>query len=122
LQTVNCFCQLLSANCFSPQRRRISKVYSEIILQTANCLLPNAHCFFCKLQLTYYLYFINNYMHIIPQILFLAVAAFAIWFFTKNIMQIRKNIFLGQAQDLSDNKNLRWKNVLLLALGQKKNV
>jgi heterodisulfide reductase subunit C len=59
-------------------------------------------------------------MHIIPQILFLALAAFAIWFFTKNIMQIRANIFLGQAQDLSDNKNLRWKNVLLLALGQKK--
>jgi heterodisulfide reductase subunit C len=59
-------------------------------------------------------------MHIIPQILFLAVSAFAIWFFTKNIIQIRKNIFLGQAQDLSDNKNLRWKNVFLLALGQKK--
>jgi heterodisulfide reductase subunit C len=35
-------------------------------------------------------------------------------------MQIRANIFLGQAQDLSDNKNLRWKNVFLLALGQKK--
>lgn len=59
-------------------------------------------------------------MHLIPQILFLAVAAFAIWLFTKNILQIRSNIFLGQPQDLSDNKNLRWKNVLLLALGQKK--
>ena len=59
-------------------------------------------------------------MHIIPQILFLAVAAAAIWLFTKNIIQIRKNIFLGQALDLSDNKNLRWKNVFLLALGQKK--
>ena len=59
-------------------------------------------------------------MHFIPQILFLAVAAVAIWLFTKNIIQIRKNIFLGQALDLSDNKNLRWKNVFLLALGQKK--
>jgi heterodisulfide reductase subunit C len=59
-------------------------------------------------------------MHIIPQILFLAIAAFAIWFFYKNITQIRTNIFLGQPQDLSDNKNLRWKNVFLLALGQKK--
>lgn len=59
-------------------------------------------------------------MHIIPQILFLAISGFAIWFFYKNISQIRTNIFLGQPQDLSDNKNLRWKNVFLLALGQKK--
>jgi heterodisulfide reductase subunit C len=59
-------------------------------------------------------------MQIIFQILFLAVSGFAVWLFTKNISQIRKNIFLGQPQDLSDNKNLRWKNVLLLALGQKK--
>lgn len=59
-------------------------------------------------------------MHIIPQILFLAISGFAIWFFYKNISQIRTNIFIGQPQDLSDNKNLRWKNVFLLALGQKK--
>lgn len=33
---------------------------------------------------------------------------------------MRRNIFLGKDENLSDNKNLRWKNVVLLALGQKK--
>ena len=35
-------------------------------------------------------------------------------------MQIRRNILLGKDEDLSDNKPLRWKNLMLLALGQKK--
>ncbi len=34
--------------------------------------------------------------------------------------QIKKNILLGRDKDLSDNPGLRWKNVLLLAFGQKK--
>ncbi len=59
-------------------------------------------------------------MHLIPQIIFIAVLASAIWLFTKNIIQIRKNIFLGHAENLNDNPVLRWKNLLLLALGQKK--
>ena len=59
-------------------------------------------------------------MHFVPQILFVAILAIAIWLFTKNILQIRRNIFLGVAEDLSDNKPLRWRNLLLLALGQKK--
>jgi heterodisulfide reductase subunit C len=44
----------------------------------------------------------------------------SVWLFTKNILQIRRNIFLGQPEDMSDNKPLRWRNLLLLALGQKK--
>ena len=59
-------------------------------------------------------------MHFVPQILFVAILATAIWWFTKNIMQIRRNIFLGQSEDLTDNKALRWRNLLLLAFGQKK--
>ena len=59
-------------------------------------------------------------MHLIPQILFVAILAAAVWLFTKNILQIRRTIFLGQPEDLSDNKPQRWKNLLLLALGQKK--
>lgn len=58
-------------------------------------------------------------MQIVQQILFILVSAFAIWFFTKKIKQIRRNILLGRDQDLSDNKGQRWKNVLLLAFGQK---
>jgi heterodisulfide reductase subunit C len=59
-------------------------------------------------------------MPILFQIVFVACLAFASWLFAKNIMQIRRNILLGQDEDLTDNKPLRWKNLLLLALGQKK--
>lgn len=59
-------------------------------------------------------------MHIIPQLLFIALAAAATWLFTKNILAIRRNIFLGRAEDLSDNPSRRWRNLLLLAFGQKK--
>lgn len=59
-------------------------------------------------------------MHLLFQILFIGILAAAIWLFTKNIMAIRRNIFLGREENFSDNAGLRWKNVLLLALGQKK--
>ena len=59
-------------------------------------------------------------MQYIPQIIFLAILGFSVWLFTKNIIRIRKNIFLGKAEDVSDHKNLRWRNLFLLALGQKK--
>ena len=59
-------------------------------------------------------------MHLLFQIIFIACLGFAVWLFTKNIMQIRRNILLGKDEDLSDNKPLRWKNLMLLALGQKK--
>jgi heterodisulfide reductase subunit C len=59
-------------------------------------------------------------MSIVFQILFAACVAFAGWLFAKNIMQVRRNILLGKDEDLSDNKPLRWKNLMLLALGQKK--
>ena len=35
-------------------------------------------------------------------------------------MEIRRNILLGKDEDYSDNKAARWKNLLLLAFGQKK--
>lgn len=47
-------------------------------------------------------------------------AGFAVWLFTKNILQIRRNIFLGKPENLTDNPAQRWRNLLLLALGQKK--
>ncbi|MEO8711970.1 MAG: (Fe-S)-binding protein [Parafilimonas sp.] len=59
-------------------------------------------------------------MHIIFQLLFIALTAIAVWLFAKNIIQIRKNILLGRDEDLTDNKSIRRKNVLLLAFGQKK--
>ena len=59
-------------------------------------------------------------MHLLPQIIFIAFAAFAGWLFTKNILQIRRNILLGQPEDLTNNPARRWRNLVLLALGQKK--
>src|ERR1700677_4584266 len=59
-------------------------------------------------------------MHLLQQIIFVAVMALAIGLFTKKILQIRRNILLGKDEDLSDNPSKRWKNLLLLAFGQKK--
>ncbi len=59
-------------------------------------------------------------MTVFFQILFVACVGFAGWLFTKNILQIRRNILLGRDEDFTDNKPLRWKNMILLALGQKK--
>src|ERR1700750_1337440 len=59
-------------------------------------------------------------MHILQQIIFIAVVIVAVLLFTKNISRIRRNILLVVDEDISDQKALRWKNVLLLAFGQKK--
>ena len=59
-------------------------------------------------------------MHLLQQIAFAVSAIAAIWFFTKKLKEIRRNILLGRDEDFSDNKSARWKNMLLLAFGQKK--
>jgi ferredoxin len=59
-------------------------------------------------------------MQNVQQILFIAVSLVAIWLFTKKVIEIRRNINLGRDEDISDNKTQRWRNVLLLAFGQKK--
>jgi heterodisulfide reductase subunit C len=59
-------------------------------------------------------------MQIVQQIFFAACVGFAGWFFSKKITEIRRNILLGTDEDLTDNKPQRWKNMLLLAFGQKK--
>jgi len=59
-------------------------------------------------------------MQSIQQILFVAVSAVSIWLFARKIGEIRRNIILGKEENLNDNPSLRWKNLLLLAFGQKK--
>jgi heterodisulfide reductase subunit C len=54
------------------------------------------------------------------QLAFILISATALWFFTRNILRIRTNILLGKEEDYSDHRGLRWKNLLLLAFGQKK--
>lgn len=59
-------------------------------------------------------------MHFLPQILFLIALCVAVFLFSKRITGIRRNILLGISEDLHDQPGKRWKNVLLLAFGQKK--
>ncbi len=59
-------------------------------------------------------------MQYLPQLLFVLLSGFAIYLFSKKAGEIRRNILLGKEEDLSDNKPQRWKNMILLALGQKK--
>src|SRR5215510_4091075 len=59
-------------------------------------------------------------MQIVQQVLFVIISIVAIGLFTKKVKEISRNIKLGKDEDFSDNKDQRWKNVLLLAFGQKK--
>ncbi|HEY6062926.1 MAG TPA: Fe-S oxidoreductase, partial [Chitinophagaceae bacterium] len=59
-------------------------------------------------------------MQLIQQILFILISVAAIWLFTKKVKEISRNINLGHDEVINDNKSQRWRNVLLLAFGQKK--
>ena len=59
-------------------------------------------------------------MQILQQILFIILTGSAILLFAKKATEIYRNINLGRNEDISDKRGERWKNVLLLALGQKK--
>src|SRR3954464_10871421 len=59
-------------------------------------------------------------MQILQQVIFIFLVAFSIWLFTKNAKKIHRNILLGHDENFTDRPSKRWKNVLLLALGQKK--
>ncbi len=59
-------------------------------------------------------------MHLAQQILFIICAIAAIYIFARKVTEMRRNVLLGRDEDISDNKGERWKNMVLLALGQKK--
>ncbi len=59
-------------------------------------------------------------MQIAQQILFILLSGVAIWFFSKKVKEISRNIKLGRDETINDNPGKRWRNVLLLAFGQKK--
>ena len=56
----------------------------------------------------------------LQQIAFILLAGSAIILFSVNARRIGKNILLGKDEDYSGQRGLRWKNLFLLALGQKK--
>ena len=61
-------------------------------------------------------------MQFLPNIFFAALLIFGIGFFIRNVKKLSRNINLGKPIDRSDNKALRWKNMIKIALGQSKMV
>lgn len=59
-------------------------------------------------------------MHLVQQILFILCAGISVYFFSKKVGEIWRNIKLGKDEDLTDNSGARWKNMVLMALGQQK--
>ncbi|NJM94228.1 MAG: (Fe-S)-binding protein [Cytophagales bacterium] len=59
-------------------------------------------------------------MAMIQQLLFLAALGLTSFLLFRRVRRIRANILLGRAQTLTNQPAQRWRNVLLLALGQKK--
>ena len=61
-------------------------------------------------------------MSILPNILFAIVLVIGIGYFAKNVKKLIRNIKLGQDVDRKDNPSARWKNMMMIALGQSKMV
>jgi heterodisulfide reductase subunit C len=59
-------------------------------------------------------------MSFLPNIIFAIVLIVGVGFFAKNVKKIIRNIKLGQDVNRTDNAGARWKNMALIALGQKK--
>ncbi|MFC5683794.1 4Fe-4S dicluster domain-containing protein [Flavobacterium sp. MAHUQ-51] len=59
-------------------------------------------------------------MSYLDNILFAIVLVVSIGYFAKNVKKIFRNIRLGQNVDRTDNSAARWRNMTLVALGQKK--
>lgn len=58
-------------------------------------------------------------MHLAQQILFILLAGIAVWLFVKQVKFISRNIRLGRDETFEPHPD-RWKNVLLMAFGQKR--
>lgn len=61
-------------------------------------------------------------MNFLDNILFALLLGAGIGYFTMNVKKLIRNIKLGQDVDRSDNSSERWKNMMMVALGQSKMV
>lgn len=59
-------------------------------------------------------------MQYFQQLVFLALSAIAIYLFSRKVKEIARNIRLGRDENLNDQPGRRWRNLVLLALGQQK--
>ena len=58
----------------------------------------------------------------LDNILFIVAFGAAVFWFSRNLKSIIRNINLGKDVDISDNKSERWKKMLMVAIGQSKMV
>ncbi|MEC3907911.1 (Fe-S)-binding protein [Tamlana sp. 2201CG12-4] len=61
-------------------------------------------------------------MQYLPNILFAILFSLGIGYFIKNIKKLKRNIKLGKAVGVSDNKSQRLRNMVMIAFGQSKMV
>ncbi|MCK0159290.1 (Fe-S)-binding protein [Allomuricauda sp. F6463D] len=61
-------------------------------------------------------------MEYLPNIIFAVALIIGVGFFARNVKRLSRNIKLGKDAEVSDNKPLRWKNMVRIALGQTKMV
>ncbi len=59
-------------------------------------------------------------MEYLPNILFALILTAGIVFFARNVKKLIRNIKLGKAIEVNDNKPQRWRNMVKIALGQSK--
>lgn len=59
-------------------------------------------------------------MAIVQQVAFIITLGIAGFFIRKRVLRIRSNILLGKKNEITDNKQQRLKNLLLVAFGQRK--
>ena len=56
----------------------------------------------------------------VSQAVFIVIVLFFLYLIYRRIERIRSNINLGRPREIKDHSKTRWKNVLLIAFGQKK--
>ncbi|WP_036153508.1 (Fe-S)-binding protein [Maribacter forsetii] len=61
-------------------------------------------------------------MQYLPNVIFVILLIAGIGFFVRNVSKLKRNIFLGKEESLTDDKPQRWKNMAMIALGQSKMV
>ncbi len=62
----------------------------------------------------------QNQSIMLSSISFVAIALLSIAMAARQFMKVRRNILLGQAEEIPGEQALRWRNVLLVAFGQQK--
>src|SRR3954465_12909894 len=89
--------------------------FSQLLHQGCNSLFvrfPFSSAIFTGLKLA-------SIMQLAQQILFILLVAAAIWLFVRKVRFISRNIKLGRSEEFELDPQ-RWKNVLLIAFGQKR--